>query len=778
MATNTDGGTTASLDNAPQAKADTFYKDEDLSGIALLDVMLNDLAGNAKILWSVDDSATDAEKSLDLIPSDIGKVEATTCDRSAHGAKIWIVDGKVAYQADSLDADFKASLQALAVGQTLTDSFTYAIRMSNGTLSWNTATIVYDGKNDPPVANADTNGADAVTESGVYPGNTPFPGDPSAAGNVLANDTDIDNNATLTVKDVNGSTANVGNAVSGTYGSVTIAADGSWTYTLDNTDTDTQKLAQGQTVTEVFNYTVKDEHGATSTSTLTITITGTNDGPVANADVNGADVVTESGVNPGDTVFAGDASASGNVLSNDTDIDTGAVLTVKDVDGSAGNVGNAVEGTYGSVTLNADGTWTYSLNNGDTDTQKLAQGATATETFNYTVKDQHGATSSSTLTITITGTNDAPVANVDGNGSDAVTESGVNPGNTPFPGDPSASGNVLTNDTDIDTGAALTVADVNGSNANVGASVAGTYGSVTIGSDGSWTYALDNLDSDTQKLAQGASVTDQFTYTVKDQHGATSTSTLTITITGTNDGPVANADTGGAGENQTILVNVLANDTDVDDGAVLSLVSASAPAGKGSASIVAGQVEFNPGADFDHLAQGATEVVTVNYTMKDEHDATSSSTIAITVTGTNDTPVATADANDDDAVTESGVNPGNTPFPGDASASGNVLANDTDVDDGAMLTVKDVDGAPGNVGNAVSGTYGSVTIAENGSWTYTLDNLDTDTQELAQGQSVTEVFNYTVKDQYGATSTSTLTITITGTNDAPALSASLVEHTY
>ena len=66
--------------------------------------------------------------------------------------------------------------------------------------------------------------------------------------------------------------------------------------------------------------------------------------------------------------------------------------------------------------------------------------------------DEFGATSTATLTITITGTNDAPVAVVDSNAADAVVESGVNPGNTSFPGDPAASGNVLTNDTDVDTG--------------------------------------------------------------------------------------------------------------------------------------------------------------------------------------------------------------------------------------------------------------------------------------------------------------------------------------
>ena len=86
--------------------------------------------------------------------------------------------------------------------------------------------------------------------------------------------------------------------MTGTYGSVTIAADGSYIYTLDNGDPDTNALAQGATATDVFSYTVTDEFGATSTANLTITITGTNDAPVANADGNATDAVVESGVNP------------------------------------------------------------------------------------------------------------------------------------------------------------------------------------------------------------------------------------------------------------------------------------------------------------------------------------------------------------------------------------------------------------------------------------------------------------------------------------------------
>ncbi|WP_457155406.1 VCBS domain-containing protein, partial [Mesorhizobium sp. P5_C1] len=397
-----------------------------------------------------------------------------------------------------------------------------------------------------PVGFNDTNAADQVREAGVGPANALLGGDSSAAGNVLTNDTDSDDGqASLVVSAVrtgtesgSGSVGTVGSALVGTYGSLTLNANGTYTYALNNSDVDTNALANGVTVTEVFTYTVRDPHGLTDTAQLTITVTGTNDGPIAVADTNVGDAVTEAGVNPGNTPFADDASAIGNVLTNDTDVDVGDSKTVSAVNGGAGNVGLAVVGTYGSVTIGSDGSYTYTLNNADADTNALAQGATATDQFTYTVKDANGATSSTTLTITITGTNDGPIAVADTNVGDAVTEAGVNPGNTPFAGDASAIGNVLTNDTDVDSGDSKTVSAVNGGAGNVGLAVVGTYGSVTIGSNGSYTYTLNNADADTNALAQGATATDQFTYTVKDANGATSSTTLTITITGTNDSPV------------------------------------------------------------------------------------------------------------------------------------------------------------------------------------------------------------------------------------------------
>ena len=105
----TGGGSTTSLDNTVQAQIDSFGETEDFNSIDYFDVMSNDLGGNAKILWSLDDTASDG--SGDLISSDIGAVEATSSDTSANGAKIWICNGKVAYDASTLSSTFRAALR-------------------------------------------------------------------------------------------------------------------------------------------------------------------------------------------------------------------------------------------------------------------------------------------------------------------------------------------------------------------------------------------------------------------------------------------------------------------------------------------------------------------------------------------------------------------------------------------------------------------------------------------------------------------------------------------
>ena len=395
------------------------------------------------------------------------------------------------------------------------------------------------------------------------------------------------------------------------------------------------------------------------------------------------------------------SSGASKVTDNDFDFE-GNTLTVTP---------GTFNGTYGTLVLNANGSYTYTPY---ASTQSLAQGQSVQDSFSYTVSDG-SLTDTGTLTITIAGVNDPPVAAADTAGTSENSSVTVN---------------VLANDSDVDNGAVLTV---------IAASVPAGQGSASVVGN----QVQFNPGTDFDHLAAGATANVVINYTIQDEHGATASSTVTVTVTGANDGPVANPDTASAGENQTILINVLANDTDADDGAVLTVTAASAPAGQGSASVVSNQVQFNPGSDFDHLAAGATAHVLISYSIQDEHGASSSSTVDVTVTGTNDGPVAVADT---------GTTSEN------AAVTINVLANDSDADDGAVLTVTSASAPTGQ---------GSASVVGN----QVQFNPGTDFDYLAVGESTVVVLNYSIQDEHGASASSTINLTVTGTNDAPTIDA-------
>ncbi len=161
-----------------------------------------------------------------------------------------------------------------------------------------TLTVTIQGANDNPIGVNDT--ATATEAGGVANGTAGSNG----TGNVLTNDTDVDSAGNGETKAVNGVAAgavgaaagNVGVAVNGTYGSVSIASDGSYTYTIDNTNATVQALrTSGQTITDLFTYRVVDAGGLTSLATLTVTIQGANDNPIG---VNDTATATEAGVLP------------------------------------------------------------------------------------------------------------------------------------------------------------------------------------------------------------------------------------------------------------------------------------------------------------------------------------------------------------------------------------------------------------------------------------------------------------------------------------------------
>ena len=93
-------------------------------------------------------------------------------------------------------------------------------------------------------------------------------GTAQATGNVLANDSDADGD-TLSVVALNGQTANVGTAITGTYGSLVLGANGQYTYVLASNQANVLALAPGQTVTDVFHYTVSDGVDHSTTTSVT-----------------------------------------------------------------------------------------------------------------------------------------------------------------------------------------------------------------------------------------------------------------------------------------------------------------------------------------------------------------------------------------------------------------------------------------------------------------------------------------------------------------------------
>lgn len=115
------------------------------------------------------------------------------------------------------------------------------------------------------------------------PSALPDAGEPAAIGNVLANDAGAQPSDTLSVVGVqagqhgNAVTGGVGETLTGTYGTLILLADGSYTYNLDNGDRDTNALLDGEVVFDRFSYTAADEDGNTAVAEIAIQITGAAD---------------------------------------------------------------------------------------------------------------------------------------------------------------------------------------------------------------------------------------------------------------------------------------------------------------------------------------------------------------------------------------------------------------------------------------------------------------------------------------------------------------------
>jgi VCBS repeat-containing protein len=249
----------------------------------------------------------------------------------------------------------------------------------------------------------------------------------------------------------------------------------------------------------VFSYTASDGMlSASSTATLNI------------ASVNDAPTVTKA-------VTGGGAEGSGlatvDLLNFASDADAGAVLHVKNLVRT-----DADNGFPAGVTLSADGnSLLVDTNNHAYD--HLAQGASFAAHFSYDVVDENGALVHQTATVSIAGSNDAPVT------SEAVAETGAE-------GSGTFNVNLLKNASDVDDGAVLHVANFVRTDTG-----GGMPAGIALSPDGN-SISVDTDSPVYNSLAQGETFTAHFGYDVVDEHGASVHQTAAVTIAGTNDAPV------------------------------------------------------------------------------------------------------------------------------------------------------------------------------------------------------------------------------------------------
>lgn len=426
---------------------------------------------------------------------------------------------------------------------------------------------------------------------------------------------------------------------------------------------------------------VTDWAGETNTQSFTITLEGVNDAPVANDDA---------------AVTAEDIPVTINVLSNDTDID-GAPdpATVRVIDGPE----------HGTVLVNpVTGAVTY--------TPDLHYNGP--DGFVYEVTDDGAPppllSDTAMVTLTILPVNDKP---------NAVEDFAETDEDNPVTID------VLANDSDVDGNLVVSSVAVVSPPANGSTSVDPATGLVTY-------TPRENFYG-----------TDQFTYRVTDDGSPlpaeSSTATVTVTVHPVNDAPVANDDTATTNEDTPVVINVLANDTDVDGNPDPATVTIIVPPSHGVATVnpATGAVTYTPSQDYNGVDSLVYEVYDNGFPLPALSDT---ATVTITVNPVNDAPVAL----DDTAETDE-----------DAPVSIDVLANDSDVD-GEL--------ASGSVAVLQGPAHGTTSVdPASGAITY----------NPAADYNGNDSFVYRVSDDGfplpALTATATVNIVIRPVNDAPRL---------
>ncbi|MBT9499568.1 MAG: VCBS domain-containing protein, partial [Zoogloea sp.] len=617
--------------------------------------------------------------------------------------------------------------QALNTGDTVQDVFSYQV--SDGSLSANaTLSITVNGASDAAIISGTASG---LVKEDVTAQLT-------ATGQLTA--TDVDSPATF-----------VPATTSGAYGNFSMAGNGTWTYSLNNTANQVQALKEGDTRIETF--TVHSVDG--TPHNVSVTVLGTNEiQTVTNVGATGSEdpaapiPVTRSGADVDGTVTSltlADLPAHGTLYQD-------AAMT------QPVSAGTALDTTTGTVTLyfKPDANW-----NGDT-------------RFHFTATDNNGGVSAqATASLSVTAVNDPPVALADTGSTDQNTALTHN-----------APTGVISNDSDVDgntlqvthIAAGSTTADVTSG----GTAIGGNFGNLLINPDGSYTYTPDAA---AKALTQGQSATDVFTYTITDGNGGTATTTLSIDVTGKNDAPITGGvATGNVTEDGVTTASGALTISDADAGQS-SFVPQTITGTYGTLTLQAGGSWSyslnNADASVQGLKQDQQVVDHINVTTADG----TLKEVAITITGTNDVPVV---GNATVNVSEEGLTGGIADTSGTldttnlTTTSGTIGVSDTDgntlvatltaptttMSSGGVEITWTGSGTHTLVGSAGTTEIVRATIADNGNYTVKLSGpLDhpvttsEDTLSLALGIKVSDGIT---------TTTSTLTVIVE--DDAPIAS--------
>ena len=477
------------------------------------------------------------------------------------------------------------ALDSLGDGQIQKVNFDIRLKNHNfsGNKSWNFShqrshVFTFQGVNDTPTITLSNNSDFRITKNSTTD---------TAGGLILMHDPEgdnltlqvrIKNNGAEEAEYVNASnTENSGKgvAVNGKYGALYLKEDGSWTYELSKTASQSTALVNMEPDDiddDPFEVNLWDGNTNSGPVDLIITVKGDNSAPTISMPAKGVDRDARE-----------DDEANGHFAIDDGDDNTNDELVVQGrkrimgtqyVDGSDesnGGKGAQIAGIFGTLYLKADGTWVYSVDRNNQNTRDLDLNELGTDKFEFRVwdGDKH---SSNTIPIDILVKGDAnkhPTFVSENAGSSLVVaeDSNVRAEGTYTLADDSNSLVIQARNKELNGG--FDVGD-NSANGGKGTAILGKYGTLflkgVVAKSANWTYELDNSRTLTQSLDKDSPGQESFEVRVFDGLESSST-TLSITVMGANDAPeIFGGDTLYVASIYSRIISGVYMPTDVDEG--------------------------------------------------------------------------------------------------------------------------------------------------------------------------------------------------------------------